>query len=262
MGRIGRYANILRYQGFREMLRLLLTRGLDRLNADNNDDPATNGEFALLRAYLRPGMVVLDVGANLGDWTAQALAIQPSLRIYAFEPVRHLFAALQQQFSGDERVSCANRALADQEGTTEIYLDGKWRGSNSLFCRSIFSEFVKEMATMTTGDAFVAQHHLEAIDFLKLDVEGAEMKVLQGFQDTFRGRKIGLCQLEYGGTYIDAGVLLRDVFSFAAQVGYGVAKLLPRRLRLVEHYDHTLESFKYANYLLYRDAKQLPLRFI
>jgi FkbM family methyltransferase len=261
MGRIGRYARILRRQGSREMLSILLAQGLDRLKGDNNDNPATNGEWALLRAYLQPNMVLLDIGANLGVWTEQALAIQPSLRIFAFEPVSHIFEALQRRFTGDKRVICTKVALADQAGTGEIYLDGEWSKSNSLFCRSIFSESKKETVGKITGDAFVAENHLDAIDFLKLDVEGAEVKVLEGFRQTFCRRQISLCQVEYGGTYIDAGVLLRNVFDFAGQVGYGVAKLLPRGFRLVAHYNHALESFKYANYLLYRDVGLLPRSF-
>ncbi|MFA4902758.1 MAG: FkbM family methyltransferase [Desulfobaccales bacterium] len=260
MGKIGRLARILRHQGGREVLRVVMSRCLDRLNADNNSDPATNGEFALLRAYLQPGMMALDVGANLGVWTAQALAIQPSLRVYAFEPVSHLFQALEKRFAGDGRVVLTNAALSDQKGETEIFMDGYWAGSNSLFCRHIFAEVIKETVMLATGDAFVAEHNPGFIDFLKLDVEGAELKVLQGFRETFARRQIGLCQLEYGGCYIDAGVSLRDVFTFAGQMGYGVSKLLPRGLRLLEHYDHTQESFKYANYLLYRDANLLPRR--
>ena len=262
MRRIGKLFTMLWHQGYREVLRTLLARGLDRLNADNNDDPAHNGEFALLRAYLQPDMVVVDAGANLGIWTAQALAFQPSLRIYAFEPVSHIFKALQERFTGDGRVICTNAALADYEGESEMYMNGYYAGSNSLFCRRIFSDFIKETVTITSGDAFVAENHLEAIDFLKLDVEGAEVKVLEGFRQTLNRGQISLCQVEYGGTYIDAGVLLRDVFDFAGQVGYGVAKLLPRGLRLLEHYHHALESFNYANYLLYRDARLLPAGFV
>jgi FkbM family methyltransferase len=261
MGRIGRHIKILRQQGVRALLRLLLTRSLDRLNADNNGNPAANGEFALLRACLRPSMVVVDVGANLGAWTAQALSIQPTLKIYAFEPVSHLFQALHQRFAEDKRVICLHTALADQPGESEIFIDGFYSGSNSLFCRPVFSEVIHEKIPLTTGDAFVAENSLEAIDFLKLDVEGAEMKVLQGFRQTFAHRKISVCQVEYGGTYIDAGVYLRDVFAFAHQVGYGVAKLLPRGLRLLDRYDQVLESFKYSNYLLYRDIDVLPQKF-
>jgi hypothetical protein len=88
------------------------------------------------------------------------------------------------------------------------------------------------------------------------------VQVLQGFRETFTRRQIGLCQLEYGGTYIDARIFLRDIFTFADQVGYGVAKLLPGGVGLLEHYDPTLESFKYANYLVYRDAHLLSRRFV
>jgi FkbM family methyltransferase len=261
MSRINRLITLLRLRGYQEALRVVLNSCLERLNGDNNDDPSTNGEFALLRAYLQPGMVAFDVGANLGNWTMQALAIQPSLRIYAFEPVSHLFESIHQRFAGDKRVICTNVVLADQAGQSEIYLDRKWSGSNSLFCRGLFSEFRTETVTAATGDAFVVEHRLGAVDFLKLDVEGAEVKVIQGFRETFARRQIGLCQLEYGGTYIDARVFLRDIFTFADQVGYGVAKLLPSRVRFLEHYDPTLENFKYANFLLYRDAALLPRGF-
>jgi hypothetical protein len=131
----------------------------------------------------------------------------------------------------------------------------------SLFCRHTFAKPTTEKVRVATGDAVLGRHGLQTIDFLMIDVEGAEFKVLRGFLESFTRRQIGLCQVEYGATYIDAGILLRDVFAFAAQVGYGAAKLHPRRLRLLEQYDPTIESFKYANYVLYRDANLLPRNF-
>jgi FkbM family methyltransferase len=254
---ISRLSRIFRNQGSREALRVLLSGCLNRLNGDNNGDPAANGEFALLRAFLKPGMVVVDVGSNIGDWARQALAIEPALQIYAFEPISHLFEALQTNLHG-RPVVFANAALSDQIGEVDIYIDGDWSKSNSFFCRDFHRGGRKETINKLTGDAFVAEHRLEAIDFLKIDVEGAELKVLQGFRQTFARRQIDLCQLEYGATYLDAGILLRDIFSFAEEIGYGVAKLLPNELRLFKAYDYTLECFKYANYLLYRDSKLLP----
>jgi FkbM family methyltransferase len=261
MRRLRKLITMMRRQGCREVLRVLLGRGLDRLNADNNDDPATNGEYALLAAYLRPHMLIVDIGAYRGTWIAQALALQPSLRTYAFEPEPRLFQNLQSLFAGDGRVICINAALAERSGATDLFVFTEGGGSNSLFCRDLGQVLRKETVRIISGDAFVTEYNLGEIDFLKLDVEGAEMRILQGFRETFGRRAIGLCQLEYGATYIDSRTLLRDVFAFADQVGYGVAKLLPRGVRLLEHYDYPLESFKYANYLVYRDANRLPQSF-
>ena len=84
--------------------------------------------YALLRGVLKPGMVIVDVGANIGDWTRRALAFQPSLQIYAFEPVSHLFEGLQMNVQGGP-VVCINAALSNQIGAADIFVDRDWVGA-------------------------------------------------------------------------------------------------------------------------------------
>ena len=70
-------------------------RYVDRYNSENNDSIHTNGELRLMRAVLPMCMTVFDVGANIGDWTALALSINPRLQIHCFEPSVATFQRLQ-----------------------------------------------------------------------------------------------------------------------------------------------------------------------
>ena len=55
-------------------------------DGDGNDDPASNGEQWLVNAVLPGCRTVFDVGANRGDWTASALAANPTVTVHCFEP--------------------------------------------------------------------------------------------------------------------------------------------------------------------------------
>jgi len=51
-------------------------------------DPSRNGGYRFLRSYLKGGMVIFDVGANVGDFTGQALSLENGLEVHCFEPVK------------------------------------------------------------------------------------------------------------------------------------------------------------------------------
>src|SRR3954466_7127781 len=66
-----------------------------RFDGDNDSDPATNGELAILRQTMPSCRVVFDAGANVGAWTQSVLALNPAVQIHAFEPSARTFAALE-----------------------------------------------------------------------------------------------------------------------------------------------------------------------
>ena len=69
-------------------------RYVDRYNSENNDNIHTNGEWCFMEFILPQCMIVFDVGANVGDWTALALEINPRLQIHCFEPSAVTFQRL------------------------------------------------------------------------------------------------------------------------------------------------------------------------
>ena len=98
------------------------------------------------------------------------------------------------------------------------------------------------------GDEFLAQEGIPAIDFLKLDVEGAEHLVLQGLEANLREQRVRFVQFEYGQKDILTHFLLRDFYQLFASYGYIVGKIFPD---YVEFRDYELndEDFFGSNYL-------------
>lgn len=249
--------------GFSNFISEILTRMIDRMHSDMNDDPELNGEYYLLNFFLRNNMrrnmILLDVGANVGDWTSTALSVNSSLSVFLFEPSVKIFKKLADRFEGDTRVTCINVGLADTCGKNNFNIFHENAGSNSLFKYPAdnVDPIRFEEVSLITGDLFLKKNGIQYVDLMKIDVEGAEICVLNGFLSSFEKRIIKICQIEYGASYISARTYLADVFAFASKTNYKVAKVYPNGIRLISFYHHKLETFKYANYLLIEDISLL-----
>ena len=236
----------------------LARRIVDRRAGDNNNNPRTNGELLVMRGLVPRGKVVFDVGANVGNWADLALRINPKADIHAFEPGRKAFAKLQER-NFPPNVHRNQVALGAQEEDRAYYVFGDTHGTNSLYLREGLTSRATESVDkvhVTTLDAYCQAKGVERIDFLKIDVEGHEFAVLEGARNMFAAGRIDYVQFEYGGTYIDAGHLLRDVWTFLAGAGaaYDVYKLLPDGLLPVPEYKQKWETYQYSNWLLARTA--------
>jgi hypothetical protein len=101
------------------------------------------------------------------------------------------------------------------------------------------------------GDEFFAQEGIAEVDFLKLDVEGAEHLVLQGLGDRLREQRVRFVQFEYGRVNILTHFLLRDFYELFATYGYVVGKIYPDYVDFRD-YDLSDEDFLGPNYLACR----------
>jgi FkbM family methyltransferase len=125
-----------------------------------------------------PIRCIFDVGANAGQSARRFSIAFPQSRIYSFEPVKRTFAELQQMAASIPAVSVFNQAMGDAPGTATIYL-AKESGSNSMVPGQD-SSLGKETVEVDTIDRFCADQKIDAIDLLKIDVEGFELPVLRG----------------------------------------------------------------------------------
>ena len=132
--------------------------------------------------------VIVDVGANEGQSALPFARIFGSAHVFAFEPVPETFAILTARTAREPRIECFNLALGAQEGTTTIRL-AAWSGHNSLLDVAQPGPGTVSV-TVTTGDAWAAAHHVEHIDLLKIDTEGYELEVLEGFDSLFAAGRV------------------------------------------------------------------------
>ena len=84
---------------------------------DCNCDMLKNGENRLLRYLIEENLidVLIDVGANIGDYTSMVLTHNTTVGIYAFEPVPRTLGILRQNHSNSENVTIVEKALSDTE---------------------------------------------------------------------------------------------------------------------------------------------------
>jgi FkbM family methyltransferase len=226
---------------------------IDRYNADNNCDIATNGEALLLGEELRKlrGEVVFDVGANVGNWAARALRVEPTIQLHCFEPCRDTFDRLSAR-PWPEHVYLNNFGLGDAEEQRELHVVEPGSGMNSLYVRhgvAAAQVASTETVSITTGDAYCRQKGIQGIGFLKIDVEGHDLAVFRGMERMLSEGRVCLIQFEYGGCNLDARVFLADIWEYLEPFGFRFYKLYPDGLRAVPEYSQSLETFRYANYV-------------
>lgn len=146
------------------------------------------GEVECFRAQLRPGMTVLDVGANKGLYSlVSARAVGPTGHVYAFEPVPALLSNLQGHIELNQitNVTMVGQAACDRIGTTTFFVNrtGSGTGQGSLV-RAITQEQIT--VETTTLDEFKRRNGIARVGAIKIDVEGAELLVLAGMEGILR----------------------------------------------------------------------------
>ena len=230
-----------------------------RTRGENLDDPERNGEYKTLRALKvslagrRP--VVVDVGANVGDWSREIAAQFESPLIYAVEPVAETFQALRANVAGLPGVQCSNLALSDRAGTAEIHVAGRFSGANSFHVVEAGPGAHTEVVTTMTGDQFCQERSLGRLDLVKIDAEGHEVSIFKGFAGRIQSRGVIFWQFEYNKTWIPAKSLLKEVFELFVPAGYCLCKLRPNDLVCYRKYTPRLENYCYSNWLIVLDTE-------
>jgi len=143
-------------------------------------------EFAFIDRVLCPGMTFVDVGANEGLYTLfAAQRAGPSGRVIAIEPSSRERAILHANLARNriENVTVVPHALADKRGTAELKIAPRLHGGHNTLGQLIYesdAEVARESVTVETFDGLVERLELAWVDVVKIDVEGAELKLLSG----------------------------------------------------------------------------------
>jgi FkbM family methyltransferase len=220
----------------------------------------SNSLEAEIRAAAKflPGesLVILDVGANHGDWTEVALEHfgKNIEAIYQFEPSGHNIDLLRKKFSKDPRISLVPYAVSDHAGEADLFADAPGSGMSSLHKRNLEHFNISLQKTdhvrTVTIDEFVAGQKLRKINFMKMDIEGHELAALKGAAHSLKEGIIQALSFEFGGCNIDSRTFFQDFWYFLTPLGYGIFRILPNGSVLsIEKYSEMLECFRTTNYI-------------
>lgn len=190
-----------------------------------------NAERQFVERYLEAGMTVLDIGAHHGFYSLLASKkVGDNGRVVAFEPsprerkrlVRHL------SLNACSNVLVEETALGETEGQADFFLvANKETGCNSLRQPQTKHPTRRVQVQVKRLDEYLRTAQIGRVDFIKLDVEGAELSVLRGAGEVLksRPRPILLCEVQdlRTGAW---GYPAMEIIKFLAERGYVWFKLL------------------------------------
>jgi FkbM family methyltransferase len=134
---------------------------------------------------VRPGDTVLDCGANIGMFTREALN-KGAKQVIAVEPAPENIECLKRNFANDivqKRVVIYEKGVWDRDECLTIFVDPDNSGGNSFITKN-HGAYEGDTIQLTTIDRLVEDLELKDVGFIKIDVEAAEQKVLNGARRT------------------------------------------------------------------------------
>ena len=149
-------------------------------------------ETALFNKEVRPGDIVLDIGAHIGYFTLRfAKKVGNTGKVFAFEPDPESFAILKKnvELNGYKNVILVNKAVSDRNARLKLYLSEYSTSDNRLY-ESEDTRNSVEVDTIRMDDYFTNKQ--QKVDFIKMDIQGSEANALRGMPDILKNNKLKL----------------------------------------------------------------------
>ena len=140
------------------------------------------------------GDVVIDVGANIGDYTLIASKkVGSSGKVLAFEPLSETFSILKRNLQLNEITHCVSfqKAVGEKPDIVNLYKNNASGTMGHLDSSLNGQDLIKKSEIeVVTIDDLLNSHHIESVNMIKIDVEGFEHEVLLGCLKSFKEKKI------------------------------------------------------------------------
>lgn len=247
-----------------EKLRNFAWKLFSKLENNGNANFDENGEVIFIKKLTadffqtkKSGKIIFfDIGANIGDYTRifqTELGMYPlKLESHLFEPTKSCFSVLTERFGNDENVILNNFGVSSEEGEAVIFYDQEQSGLASLYNRNLDAYHIKlshyENINLKKISDYIENKGISHIDFIKIDIEGHELKAFEGFGGYINADFIDYIQFEYGGANLDSHTSLMELYAFFEKRNFSIAKIMPNGL-LVRAYKPWMDNFTYSNYV-------------
>ena len=159
---------------------------------------------------IKPADIVIDIGANVGIFSIFAANMACKGKIYSFEPVKDNYNKLKYhiKLNGFKNIVIENKGVSDKRKKAKIYLIDENIGGHSMNKNKfdLLGETEKrlgvEMIDCITLKEIFDKYKIKKCDFLKIDCEGEEFKILHALPRNYF-KRIGKISLEFHSPVID-----------------------------------------------------------
>jgi FkbM family methyltransferase len=177
-------------------------------------------------------LVVYDVGANIGEIARFFARFRSVSTIYCFEPVKEVFMELVEKNKNYDRIRCFQVALGDGNGFQRMNINEFSPSSSILPMNTIHVEefpssrngYEGEVVMRTLEDV-VRELNLLLPDFIKIDVQGFEDRVVRGGADIIKKARFCMLELSLVNLYKDS-LLITDINSLMRSLGFRLVNIV------------------------------------
>lgn len=204
---------------------------------DNNWDPKTNGEHKFYMNIKDKISVIFDIGCR-----SDSEFIDFNGEVHYFDPVNEFIEKLSKQPNLNKTAYFNNFGLGNENKESYYYPHYQSFFDRIKSCH-ISDDSNKIILNIKKAKDYITEKNIKSIDFIKIDTEGYELSVLQGFEECLEFVKI--IQFEYGGTFIDNNLKLMDVIQYLEKFGfYNFSYLTNNGLILINDFN---DHYQYCN---------------
>ncbi|GAB1393990.1 hypothetical protein MASR1M60_21540 [Rhodocyclaceae bacterium] len=207
--------------------------------------------FSAIAPNIKP-RVIIDIGANVGDYTNALLETFDECEIHAFEPNIVNLDRLKERFSGNSSVSIVPYGASDTTGDGILWSCEPGSALASLAKRNLDHYGVpfnieEHIKLVRFEDYWLTTLNSAPIDIAKIDVEGHELAVLKGFGKALKNTRV--VQFEFSSGNIESRTFFQDFWYLLSAHGFNIFRITPLGLMKIDKYKYDLEFFTLANYI-------------
>jgi len=205
-------------------------------------------ETKLVKKIIKEGDVVIDIGGNIGYFTLIfAKLVGENGQVFVFEPEPNSYKILKKnvEINGYNNVKLINKAVSNEPKKVKLYLDDSNLGGHSLANRNNKKSIEIDAIKL---DEFLGSKG--KINFIKMDVEGAEIEAIKGMSDLLKKMDDLKMLIEFNPKMLKGfGVTTEEYFNELTKHKFKIYDLDNKNERLIQIKSyHDLAKYKDNHY--------------
>ena len=223
---------------------------INRYNNNRNFNPKTNGEFNLLLTFIKSKIddkIFFDIGCNIGEFGEFLIKNKYDVKMFLFDPLDSIRNNDVKKYG-----IFTKKLFWDKEEKLNFFIDqnNMASGTNSIFDMNKIGYLPKSKSIIlmtSTVDNYVYKNNIKKVDYVKIDAEGAEYRILLGMKKTLTNKMIKYIHLEFGHAAMADKRYIKDYYDYLVQFGYDMYIIKPKGIQRIEYTPNLENEYDYIN---------------